>query len=86
MKMKKSILNFGKALNKKEQKLINGGFHEQDVEGCWQPSGNTCSHQSSTPGWSYECNINEVCVAGNEIFYGSQGQYSYFMPGTCQCP
>jgi len=35
--MKKQILNLGKALNKAEQKLINGGIPVQqgDAGGCW---------------------------------------------------
>lgn len=32
--MKKSILNFGKALNKVEQKLVTGGRFSDDCGGC----------------------------------------------------
>ena len=40
--MKKSILNLGKALNKAEQKEINGGKHESCLTHVDCPAGQGC--------------------------------------------
>lgn len=54
--MKKEILNIGKALNKAEQKIINGGgktFCNNDTDCCG----------IGNPLYQYECN-GIVCIIG----------------------
>jgi hypothetical protein len=50
--MKKSILNLGKALNKVEQKSINGGKAQCDRDHACGPT-ETCVYYNSTYGICY---------------------------------
>ncbi|MCF2875524.1 MULTISPECIES: hypothetical protein [unclassified Tenacibaculum] len=67
--MKKSILNLGKALNKADQKAINGGMFGNECP-CSSDyivySDGSCSYVSNNPGFPFRCfsqagPINGLC-------------------------
>ena len=65
--MKKSILNLGKVLNKKEQKNVNGkGSFNNDIESCYSFDKciDTCGETPDTPGFETcytDCLLNFSC-------------------------
>lgn len=66
--MKKSILNFGKALNKAEQKTINGGNEEGNNDG---PNGRGCyegpvTNVNCISPWVYAPGCGWVCMIAPE--------------------
>lgn len=70
--MKKSILKFGKALDKKEQKTINGGFGNPFIGSpCYLSQGRCNSAMSAaiSNGANPTCTRCEPCTT----FFGSSG-------------
>ena len=81
--MKKSILNIGKELNKKEQKHVFGGlgFSDGDCDPMEQ-SQIVCDPYGS----GSECDIDGFCAGTNPIYGGANGQiFLGWGSGRCQC-
>jgi hypothetical protein len=74
--MKKTILNIGTALTKKEQKEVSGGLGFADD--CTIPSNNPCDPMAGQSLGNPACNLGEVCV----LYYN--GTYNLY--GRCECP
>ncbi len=75
--MKKSILNIGIALTKKEQKEVSGGDMGL-VDDCSRPSNNSCDPFAGQFFGNPACNLGEVCVLYNNLSGNIYGQ--------CECP
>ncbi len=69
--MKKQILNLGKALNKGEQKAINGGFFPIQA-------GGVCEGIEGTIPAGCPCNVDVMCIGLCDTSNPTQGYR-----GTC---
>ena len=82
--MKKSIVNIGKVLNKKEQKNVFGGnfgFSDGDCNQA-QQSAIICDPYGN----SSECDLDAVCVGTQPMYGGANGQiFLGWRSGYCQC-
>ena len=82
--MKKSIVNLGKVLNRKEKKNVFGGnFGFSDGE---------CDQQEQSAivcdpyGNGSECDLDATCQGTNPIYGGANNQFFLgWGSGSCQC-